>query len=150
MFISIYVGIVPLKHDTQTACYAEVCTFLFVLSHLGCCIVLVYLSLPRSSPCLHNCCVARPLAMSSVNWSVILMRQGFEFKPRSGHVEEATNECINKWNNTLMFLSLLSSFFLKSINKLKKNLRYGEVLSRKGLRFTIYLLIHIFCTPVGL
>ena len=33
-------------------------------------------------------------------------RQGCGFDPWSGHIQEATNEYINKWNNKSMSLSL--------------------------------------------
>ena len=35
-----------------------------------------------------------------------LMRQGCRFDLRSGHMQEATNECIHEWNNKPVFLSL--------------------------------------------
>ena len=34
------------------------------------------------------------------------MYQGFEFNPRSEHIQESTNESINKWNNQPMLPSL--------------------------------------------
>ena len=34
------------------------------------------------------------------------MSQGGRFNPWSGHMQEATHECINKWYNKSMFLSL--------------------------------------------
>ena len=34
-----------------------------------------------------------------------LERQDFRFDPQSGHIQEATQECTNKWNNKSMFLS---------------------------------------------
>ena len=41
------------------------------------------------------------------------MHQGCGFDPWSGHTQESINECMNKWNKELVFLSL------KSINKIK-------------------------------
>ena len=45
-----------------------------------------------------------------VQWSEPLppppIRQGCGFDPQSGHIQESTNECISKWNNKSMFLSL--------------------------------------------
>ena len=35
--------------------------------------------------------------------SAIQIRQGCRFDPQSGHIQVSTNECISKWNNTLMF-----------------------------------------------
>ena len=37
---------------------------------------------------------------------IIPIRQGCMSGPWSGHRQEATNECISKWNDKLMFLSL--------------------------------------------
>lgn len=62
------------------------------------------------------------------------IHQGCRFKLQSGYIEEATTECIRKWNKKSVSLSLyllpslLSSLSLKSINKiiLKRNeLEYG-------------------------
>ena len=33
------------------------------------------------------------------------IHKGWGFDPRSGHIQESTNECINNWNNKLMSLS---------------------------------------------
>ena len=35
--------------------------------------------------------------------------EGCGFDPQLGHIEAATNECKNKWNDNSMFLSLPSS-----------------------------------------
>ena len=43
-----------------------------------------------------------PWRSSSVGWRVFLMRQGCRFDPQSGHMQESTNECIDKWNNKSM------------------------------------------------
>ena len=53
----------------------------------------------------------------SVGWSTILLCQGCGFDPRSGHMQESTNECINKWNNILISLSPCRKQNIKS-NKL--------------------------------
>ena len=48
-------------------------------------------------------------------WNIVPIQQGCGFDPWSRHIQGATSECMNKWNNNSMF------FFLKSINKkLKK------------------------------
>ena len=60
--------------------------------------------------------VGLPWPGSSTGWSVILMRQGCVFHPWSGHMQESTNECINKWNSRSMSLSL-SPFFSFSKKK---------------------------------
>ena len=57
----------------------------------------------------------QPYSASSVGWSIVLTCQDCEFDPQSGHIQ-ATNECINKWNNKSMFLPLLP---LTSIDKYK-------------------------------
>ena len=56
--------------------------------------------------------------------------QGCRFDSWSGHMEESISECINKWNNKSMFLSLLllppsSLSVSKSINKNFKRLNKG-------------------------
>ena len=50
---------------------------------------------------------------SLVGWSVIPTGQGGSFDPRLGYIQISTNECINKWNNKLISLSLSN----QSINK---------------------------------
>ena len=45
------------------------------------------------------------------------MCQGCGFDPQSGHVQESTNECINKWNSISVVHSLSPFLFLRSINK---------------------------------
>ena len=55
-----------------------------------------------------------------VGLNIIPICQGCRFDPRSGYMQESTNECINKWDNNLMFLSFLSSCSLKSIKINKK------------------------------
>ena len=54
---------------------------------------------------------------------MVLIPQGWGLNPQSGHLQESTNECLNKYNNKLTFLSLSFSvsIFLSlslSINKL--------------------------------
>ena len=60
----------------------------------------------------------QPWPVSSVGQNVPV-RQGCRFDPQPGHVQEATNKCVNKWNNksTFFFLSLPlpSPLFLKPI-----------------------------------
>ena len=34
------------------------------------------------------------------------MHQGYGFDPQSGHIQELTNDCKNKWNNKSVFLFL--------------------------------------------
>ena len=45
------------------------------------------------------------------------MCQGCRFDPRSGHIQDSTKECINKWNNksTPLCLSSQLKIFFKSI-----------------------------------
>ena len=62
---------------------------------------------------------------SSVGQSVVPILQSHRFDPRSGHIQEATHECINKWNNKLMFLSLPS---IKNKKKFLKKPRVLQVL----------------------
>ena len=50
---------------------------------------------------------AWPWPGRSVGWSVIPIHQECGFDPQSGHIQESTNECINKQdNNKSIFLSL--------------------------------------------
>ena len=42
---------------------------------------------------------------------------GCGFNPRSGHIPESTSECVNKWDNKLMFLFLSLPSSLSKINK---------------------------------
>ena len=52
----------------------------------------------------------------SAGWSVVQILQGWGFDLCSGHMQESTNECINKWSNKAIYFSLS-----KSINeKLEK------------------------------
>ena len=44
------------------------------------------------------------------------MHEGCGFDPQSGYIQEATNECMNKWNNKSISLSPLF-LFLSQINK---------------------------------
>ena len=37
--------------------------------------------------------------------------------PQSGYTQEPTNECMDKWNNKTMFLSLSLIFPLSEVNK---------------------------------
>ena len=53
--------------------------------------------------------------------SVVWICQGHGFDLWSGHIQEATTDCINKWNNKLMSLSPLSPLPLSLSLKLKKN-----------------------------
>ena len=46
-----------------------------------------------------------PWQGGQVGWSIVLMHQGCRFGPWSGHIQESTNEGMDKWNK-LMFLSL--------------------------------------------
>ena len=50
---------------------------------------------------------------SSVDYSAILIHQGRGFDPRSRHIQE----CINKWNNKLVFLFLPLLLLFKTIDK---------------------------------
>ena len=45
-----------------------------------------------------------PWPASSGGESVVLLQQGRGFDPQSGRTQEATDECINKWNNKSVFL----------------------------------------------
>ena len=56
----------------------------------------------------------QPWLDSSVDQSIVPIRQGSGFHPWSGHIQESTNGCINKWNNKSIFFP----FSLKSINKI--------------------------------
>ena len=47
-----------------------------------------------------------PWLVSSVGWSIVPIQHGCGFDPWSGHIEETTGECICKWNNKLISLSL--------------------------------------------
>ena len=42
-----------------------------------------------------------PWPGGSVGESVVPVRQGCGFNPRSGHKRESTDECISKWNNKI-------------------------------------------------
>ena len=55
-----------------------------------------------------------PCQGSSVGQSIIPIYQGCMVNCHSGHIQESTNEYINKWNNKLMFLSLPSSLSLSN------------------------------------
>ena len=55
-----------------------------------------------------------------VGWSILPISQGFRFYHQSGHTQESTNECIDKWNNSL---SLSLSFSLSQSQLKKKRLR---------------------------
>ena len=43
------------------------------------------------------------------SWTISLMCQLCRFGPQWGHLQEATDECINTWNNKSMFLSQKST-----------------------------------------
>ena len=45
---------------------------------------------------------------------------------RSQHMQESTSECINKWNNKSMFLSLSPSLSVSKITSKKKKTPYTE------------------------
>ena len=56
-----------------------------------------------------------PRLVSSVGYSIILIHQltkGCRFNPWSKHIAEATNECINKWNNKSLSLKLINKKIL--------------------------------------
>ena len=36
----------------------------------------------------------------SVGWTIVMICKGCGFDPWSGHIQEATNECISNWNNS--------------------------------------------------
>ena len=40
-----------------------------------------------------------PWLGGSVGWSIVPVCQSCRFDPQSGHIQEMTNECIDKWNN---------------------------------------------------
>ena len=93
---------------------------------------------------------SRPWLGCSVGQNVIPIHQGCEFIPRSGHIQESTNECINKWNNKSMFLSF--SLKLKTclkINILQKNMisKHIKMLISSHVTFTqqttFYTIKHI-------
>ena len=44
------------------------------------------------------------------------MHKGCGFDPQSGHIQEATNEYINNWNNKPMFLFLKSALKFSNLN----------------------------------
>ena len=56
------------------------------------------------------------LAGSSVDWSTIPIHQGGGLHPWSGHIQEATNERINKWDNRVDISLSLSSLCMSQIN----------------------------------
>ena len=58
--------------------------------------------------------------------------KGCGFNPRSGHIQETTNECINKWKNKNQCFSL--SVYTKLINKCKKIIT--EILSFQHLFYS--------------
>ena len=62
------------------------------------------------------------LADSCIDQNVVPIHQGRGFRPWSGHVQESTSECRNKWNSKSLFLSLFSflSLSLKSMDRKKK------------------------------
>ena len=64
-----------------------------------------------------------PWPGSSVGWSFVPIHQGCGFNPGQG-MQESTNECMNGWNNELMFLYPPPPFLSLKINKNKlKNLK---------------------------
>ena len=52
-------------------------------------------------------------------WSIAPICEGYGLDRQSGHIQESTNECMNKWNNKSVFLSLHPPLLLPS--SLKKN-----------------------------
>ena len=50
----------------------------------------------------------------------IPMHQGFGFNPPSGHIQESTHECIDKWNNKSMSPPIHTSSLSLSNQKYKK------------------------------
>ena len=59
------------------------------------------------------------------------MCQGCGFDHRSGHIQKSTSECINKWNNKSMFLSLSLPPFL-SLQKKKKSIKTMDLIGKMG------------------
>ena len=78
-----------------------------------------------------------PWPGSSVGWSITGYAKVVGLIPWSGHMQEATSECINKGNNESIFLPLCppSSHSLKSINKNTFKKRYP--LSRRAFLKTL-------------
>ena len=58
--------------------------------------------------------VGTALAGNSVGESIDPIGRGCGFDAQSGHIQESTKECTDKWNNKLKFLSL-------SLSQIKKN-----------------------------
>ena len=67
---------------------------------------------------------------SSVGFTTILLCQGCGFDPWSEHMQESTNESINKWNNKPLSLSL------KSINQKNLSKEYPQ-LSEKAIEILL-------------
>lgn len=57
---------------------------------------------------------------SSVDWSILPKHQGCWAYPQAGHIWESANECINKWYNKLMFLSLINKTLKMIRGKISK------------------------------
>lgn len=75
-----------------------------------------------------------PWPDSSVGWSVIPTHQGYRSSPWPGHIEETSNECLNKWSNESLSLSF-SLFLLslsKSIEKISFLVKGRDFLGRHG------------------
>ena len=77
--------------------------------------------------------VVQPWPCSSVASSVVHIHQSCGFDPWSGHIQESTNEFINKWNNESGSLSLSLSlsqinqniFFKKAVVHLHNGMQLG-------------------------
>ena len=75
--------------------------------------------------------------------SVVTICQVTGLLPGLGHVQEATSECINGWNNKSMFLSL--SFFLfpfLSLSQINNTLKKNSVVSQPPKLYKIKFLAH--------
>lgn len=59
--------------------------------------------------------VGQPWPDSSAAWRIDLIHQNCVVRSLSGHIEEATNKCINGWNKKSTFLSLFLSVSLSNI-----------------------------------
>ena len=66
----------------------------------------LYGGLPRVFVQILSC---GPAQIAQFVGSIVPMHPGWGFDPQSGHVQEATNESINRWNNKLISLSFKST-----------------------------------------
>ena len=101
----------PLSHASQPLISSKYFSNLFIRHdhYPG------YLYLGRAQPHFYFSLQLRsfwPWPGSSVGSSIITIHQGCGFNPKSGHIEESNNECIDKFNNKWMSicLSLFPSF----------------------------------------